>query len=314
MSEKKNTIIDVGLWQYVENHMPNIEKGLRRFLPLAPPQIETKFNEAVEYALFSGGKRLRPVLTLLGAELVGGEPEIIIPAAAAVEFIHTSSLIFDDLPCMDNASERRGKTSLHAHFGEGLSVLVAIGFLNASYGLVFVNHKDSPELTRRAHAEIVECVGAAGMLGGQSVDLALAKGAGANGFLSQKDNSKSEDYIFESIRNLKTSALMRLALRVGAILEGANHVELAHLLCFAELLGDAYQLSDDLIDMAEDREIFASDETKKTFAINQGQEGARLKLKAITDEAKRVLIDNFPPNQARFCLTQMTDYLAERKV
>ncbi|MBA2605315.1 MAG: polyprenyl synthetase family protein [Acidobacteriota bacterium] len=314
MSEEKNIIVDTNLWQYVEKHKPGIEKGLRRFLPLAPPQIETKFNEAVEYALFSGGKRLRPVLTLLGAELVGGKPENIIPAAAAVEFIHTSSLIFDDLPCMDDASERRGKTSLHARFDEGLSVLVAIGFLNASYGLVFVNHQGTPEFAMRAHAEIVSCVGAAGMLGGQSVDLVLAKGAGANNFLPKNNHSKSANYNFESIRNLKTSALMRLALRVGAILEGASHLELTHLLRFAELLGDAYQLSDDLIDMAEDREIFASDETKKTFAINQGQEGARLKLKAITGEAKRVLIDNFPANQARFCLTQMTDYLAERKV
>ncbi len=314
MSEEKNIIADTNLWQYVEKHKPGIEKGLRRFLPLAPPQIETKFNEAVEYALFSGGKRLRPVLTLLGAELVGGKPENIIPAAAAVEFIHTSSLIFDDLPCMDDASERRGKTSLHAHFGEGLSVLVAIGFLNVSYGLVFVNHQGTPELTMRAHAEIVSCVGAAGMLGGQSVDLALAKAAGTNSFLSLDNNSKSENYNFESIRNLKTSALMRLALRVGAILEGASAIELAHLLRFAELLGDAYQLSDDLIDMVEDGEIFAADKTKKTFAISQGQETARLKLKDITDEAKKVLIDNFPANQARLYLIQMTDYLAERKV
>lgn len=312
MSEEKNTIAGIGLWQYVENHKSNIEEGLRRFLPLAPPQIETKFNDAVEYALFSGGKRLRPVLTLLGAELVGGKPENIIPAAAAVEYIHTSSLIFDDLPCMDNAGERRGKTSLHARFDEGLSVLVAIGFLNASYGLVFVNHQDSPELAMRAHAEIVSCVGAAGMLGGQSVDLALAKGAGANNFLAQNNHSKSEDYNFESIRNLKTSALMRLALRVGAILEGASAIELSHLLRFAELLGDAYQLSDDLIDTAEDVELFAND-TKRTFAISQGQEAAQLKLKDITNEAKKLLIDNFPASQARFCLTQMTDYLAERK-
>src|SRR5207237_7168343 len=133
------------LWQYVEKYRPSIEKSLREHLPLAPPKIETKFNEAVEYALFSGGKRLRPVLTLLGAELFGGKPEIILPAASAVEFIHTSSLIFDDLPCMDNSPERRGKTSLHEKFGEGLAILVAIGFLNSAYSLVFVNHNNLPE-------------------------------------------------------------------------------------------------------------------------------------------------------------------------
>ncbi|MDQ3179622.1 MAG: polyprenyl synthetase family protein, partial [Acidobacteriota bacterium] len=272
------------------------EKSLREHLPLAPPNIETQFNEAVEYALFSGGKRLRPVLTLLGAELFGGKAEIILPSAVAVEFIHTSSLIFDDLPCMDNADKRRGKTSLHEKYGEGLAILVAIGFLNASYALVFVNHNQMPERAMQAHAEIVMCVGASGMVGGQSVDLALAKGAGAG-----------EMGDFESVRNLKTSALMRLALRVGSILAGANYLELAHLSRFAELLGDAYQLSDDLIDLEEDNALFGE---KKPI---QKQTAADLQLRKTIEEAKRVLIDNFPTSEARSCLIQLADYLAERK-
>ncbi len=298
MNEEKKENSD--LWQYVERHKPQIENALREHLPLAPANIETKFNEAVEYALFSGGKRLRPVLTLLGAELVGGKTDLMIPSACAVEFVHTSSLIFDDLPCMDNAFERRGKKSLHGEFSEGLAVLVGIGFLNAAYGLVFVNHTGMPERAMTAHAEIVECVGASGMVGGQSVDLALAKGAGA---------SDRTGYESESVRNLKTSALMRLALRVGAILAGANYLELAQLSRFAELLGDAYQLSDDLIDLEEDVAIFTE---SKTYAI-QEQNAAQLKLKTIIEEAKRILIENFPSSEARTCLIQLTDYLAERK-
>lgn len=288
------------LWQYVEKHRPQIEKSLREFMPFAPPKIETKFNEAVEYALFSGGKRLRPVLTLLGAELFGGKAEDVLPAACAVEFVHTSSLIFDDLPCMDNAPERRGKTSLHEKFGEGLAVLVGIGFLNAAYGLIFVNHANAPERAIAAHAELVECIGAAGMLGGQSVDLALAKGAG-----------DASDFESESIRNLKTSALMRLCQRVGAILSGANQIDLANLSRFAEILGDAYQLSDDLIDMREDAEIFS--DNQKTFAIAHGKNPANERLKKFVAEAKQILTDNFPPSEARICLIQLTDYLAERK-
>ena len=298
MIEEKTSYSE--LWRYVEKHRAPIEKSLREFLPLAPTAISTEFNDAVEYALFSGGKRLRPVLTLLGAELVGGKTESILPAAIAGEFIHTSSLIFDDLPCMDNAAERRGKTSLHEKFGEGLAVLVGIGFLNSAYGLVFVNHREMPERAMAAHAEIVECVGAAGMVGGQSVDLALAKSAGANQYA---------DAEYESVRNLKTSALMRLALRVGAILAGANYLELAKLSRYAELLGDAYQLSDDLIDLQEDGEIFKEG---KTFAI-QESEAARMKLQEIVREARRILTENFPPNEARKCLIQFTDYLAERK-
>lgn len=287
------------LWQYVEKYRAEIEKSLREFLPLAPPKIETRFNEAVEYALFSGGKRLRPVLTLLGAELFGGKPEQIIPAAVAGEFIHTSSLIFDDLPAMDNSAERRGKTSLHEKFGEGLAILVAIGFLNQAYGLVFVSRENNLERAIAAHTEIVECVGAAGMLGGQSVDLALAKGA-------EFQNTSQPD--FESVRNLKTSALMRLSLKVGAILAGANDFQLAKLSRFAELLGDAYQLSDDLLDLEEDGEIFA----EKHFALTE-KENAKAKLNAIIEEAKELLMNHFPPNEARICLSQLTDYLATRK-
>jgi geranylgeranyl diphosphate synthase type II len=289
------------LWRYAERHKPQIETALREHLPLAPANIETRFNEATEYALFSGGKRLRPVLTLLGAELVGGKTDLIVPSAVAVEFIHTSSLIFDDLPCMDNAFERRGQTSLHEKFGEGLAILVAVGFLNAAYPLVFVNHSGMPERAMAAHAEIVECVGAAGMVGGQSVDLALATSAGGG--------EVDSDYESESVRNLKTSALMRLALRIGAILAGANYLELAQLSRYAELLGDAYQLSDDLLDAEEDGEIFTEN---KTFAVRE-QNAAQLKLKTIIKDAKRILIDNFPSSNARTCLIQLTDYLAERK-
>ncbi len=302
MTQEKTAPTD--LWRYVETHRAPIEKALREFAPHAPAAISGEFNEAVEYALFSGGKRLRPVITLLGAELVGGSTKLMFPAAIAGEFVHTSSLIFDDLPCMDNAEERRGKTSLHTQFGEGLAVLVAIGFLNAAYGLVFVNHRETPERALAAHREIVECVGAAGMIGGQTVDLALAHGAatGANA----KDDSHAA---FESVRNLKTSALMRLALCVGAILAGANASELARLRRFAELLGDAYQLSDDLIDLEEDAAIFAAN---KTFA-GQESAAARMKLDTTIETAKRLLTDNFPANNARNCLIQLTDYLAERK-
>ena len=304
MIEEKGKSENADLWRYVEKHKPQIEKSLDEHLPLAPPQVETRFNEAVRYALFSGGKRLRPVLTLLGAELCGGKTADVSAVAAAVEFIHTSSLIFDDLPCMDDANERRGAASLHNKFGEGLAVLVAIGFLNQSYGLIFANQKIASERAVAAHREVVQCVGAAGMLGGQSVDLALAKAAGANDF-------SSGDFKSETVKNLKTSALMRLALRVGAILTGANETELKHLSGFANLLGDAYQLSDDLLDLEEDAALFGD---AQTFAINKGKDAARIQLKTVISDAKTILNENFPPSEARVCLLQLTDYLADRRV
>jgi geranylgeranyl diphosphate synthase type II len=205
---------------------------------------------------------------------------------------------------MDDAFERRGKMSLHERYGEGLAILVGLGLLNASYGLVFVNHLQQPEKAIEAHAEIVECVGASGMVGGQSIDLALAKNA------PSPIDSFSKDYSFESSRNLKTSALMRLALRVGAILAGADYLQLRALSRFSELLGDAYQLGDDLLDLHEDAGIF---EGQKTFALNYGHESGQVRLQSLTDEAKRVLIENFGSSNARSNLIQLADYLAERK-
>lgn len=301
---EKSQIETGDLWRYVEKNTAQIERALNEFLPLAPPQIETRFNEAVSYALFSGGKRLRPVLTLLGAELFGAAKESVLLAAVAVEFIHTSSLIFDDLPSMDNARERRGQTSLHEQFGEGLAILVAIGFLNSAYGLIFVRQENQLNRAVAAHREIVECVGAAGMLGGQSIDLALA--AGASEFSKQNPSAD-----LESIKNLKTSALMRLAVRVGAILAGAAEEKLNALSRFANLLGDAYQLSDDLIDLGEDAQIFAAQ--TKTFAFERGETAAREKLANLIENAKLVLTENFPDSEARLCLLQMSDYLTARK-
>ena len=294
---------DADLWQYVAKYKTPIEDSLRKFLPLAPPNIESEFNEALEYALFPGGKRLRPVLTLLGAEIVGGDAKAVLPSAVAVEFVHSSSLVFDDLPAMDNSPERRGKSSLHEKYGEGLAILVALGLLNASYGLIFVNHQNLPQRAIEAHAELIECIGAAGMVGGQSIDLAMAKTADSG-------VAAPPDFAFETNRNLKTSALIRLALRVGAILAGADDSQLNSLSRFAGLLGDAYQLGDDLLDLQEDDHVF---ETQKTFALNSGRETAERHLKSLVDEARKVLSENFAPSPARNHLAQLAEYLAERK-
>ena len=164
-------IVKASLWRFVERYKPKIERAIEDNLPLAPPEIETQFNEAVRYAALHGGKRLRPVLTILGAELVGGKADNVMHATAAVEYIHTSSIIFDDLPCMDNSPHRRGKLALHEKYGEGLSALVAIGFLNHSYRLVMIEGGVDSRRSIDAALEMVNCVGPEGMVGGQSVDL-----------------------------------------------------------------------------------------------------------------------------------------------
>jgi geranylgeranyl diphosphate synthase type II len=284
------------LWQYIENHKPIIENALRENLPFAPTHIEKQFNETLEMALEVDEKRFCSILTLLSAELVDGTAFEVLPSAVAVEFIYTSSLIIDYLPCMYKSKKPKSEQSLQNNVGEGLAILVGLGFLNASYPLVFINHSGMPERAMAAHSEIVECVGAAGLIGGQTVDLSFVKS------VSEFEKKDSEA---KAIKSLKTSAIMRLAMRLGAILSGANYLEVASVSRFAELLGDAYQLSDDLIDLQKNADIFDLVEARETL---------QLKLNSTVDEAKRILIDNFSSNEARSCLIQLTEYLAEKKV
>ncbi|MBC7795482.1 MAG: polyprenyl synthetase family protein [Pyrinomonadaceae bacterium] len=288
------------LWRYVETNKPFIENALRENLPFAPDFIKTNFNEALNYSMFPGGKRLRPVLTLLGAEIVGGKRESALLAAVAVEFVHTSSLIFDDLPCMDDSDERRGKTSLHQQFDEGTAVLIGLALLNISYSLVL---KTPNENAFYAHAELVRCIGASGMVGGQAIDLEIAK------------NGETIDaQQFETVRNLKTSALIRMAICVGAILGGANEKQLTALTKFSELLGDAYQTSDDLLDLAEDLHISNTTHRRENLALEQGVDVAKKRVENFISEAKNVLNQTFSDDDAKKMLFQLADYIAERKV
>jgi geranylgeranyl diphosphate synthase type II len=280
------------LSDYVAEMRPRIESSLRRHLPLTPAQFETPYNEALEYALFPGGKRLRPVLTLLGAELVGGRAEEVLDAAVAVEFIHTSSLVFDDLPCMDDARERRGREPLHRRYGDGVAILVALGLLNAAYGIVLDAAPSEPGRARRAHAEIVECIGPRGMVGGQAIDLAGARAAGSGEF--------------DATRNLKTSALIRLAVSLGAILCGADARQLGALARVAELLGNAYQIRDDLHDLDEDSVTPAS-------THDADHTLGRERIGSQVAEVKRLLAREFDEGPAAARLRELADFIARHR-
>ncbi len=231
---------------------------------------------------------MRPCLTLLGAEIVGGLPDDIFHLATITEFIHTSSLIFDDLPCMDNSPKRRGRDSLHMVYGEGLAILVAIGLLNASYDLVYFDLNFPVDTILNIQAEIVESIGANGMVGGQSIDIAF----------SRSTNPKSDDHTQqEKLKNLKTSALIKLSLLMGAIAAKASDKELQSLSEFAYLMGNAYQMRDDFIDQEEDKQ-------KPENIINFKEH-----LSEIVEESKSILISNYVDNRARSCLLDFADVI-----
>ena len=291
------------LWNYVAEARPALEAAFIRHLPSVPAAYGGRFNEALHYALFPGGKRLRPVLTLLGAELVGGRPADVLAAASAVEYVHTSSLIFDDLPCMDDAAERRGQSALHRRYGEGLSVLVALALLNTSYGLVFHAQEAQPGRAIRAHQELVACIGTSGMVTGQTVDLSSAVGEAVNHLAPDHH---------DAVRNLKTSALMRLSLLLGAILSGANDMQLTALARFAELVGEAYQISDDMLDLAEDAAL-AAHTRAATFALEQGASGAQLSVASMITDAKAALDQAFGRTRPAQLLCAFADYIAARE-
>lgn len=292
-----------GLWDYVAAVRPHIESALLQRLPLAHTGVETFFNEALRYSLFPGGKRLRPVLTLLGAEVIGGHALSLLPAAVAVEYIHNSSLIFDDLPCMDDAVNRRGQSALHARYGEGLAVLVALALMNASYGLIFDVPAASSQLNINAHAELVECIGARGMVAGQSVDLVGETGS------SQLESLDG----YDTVRNLKTSALIRMALRVGAILSGATERQLSALSSFAELVGCAYQIRDDLLDVQEDAALASVASRRLTFALERGERDTSERVAALIAKAKRTLVAEFGLTRPTVLLCELADYVVNRE-
>jgi geranylgeranyl diphosphate synthase type II len=223
-----------------------VDAGLDEYLPSAPA-CPPRVAEAMRYSLFAGGKRLRPMLTLAAAEAVAtansSDPAAAraraLPAACAVELIHTYSLVHDDLPAMDDDTLRRGRPTSHVVFGEGLAILAGDGLLTEAFALMAREPAadNDPALAGRklrAIRAVGEAAGACGMVGGQAVDL---EGAAFDG-----DGLRA-------MHARKTGALIRASAAAGAILAGANDVQLRGIEGFAADLGLAFQIVDDILDV-----------------------------------------------------------------
>ena len=232
---------------FVASNRPRIDAALGEWLPVSTAAGTEHFNEALRYAVFPGGKRLRPLLALLAARLGGAPDGQALTLSCAVEFIHTSSLVLDDLPCMDDASLRRGRPAPHVVFGEGVALLAAVALLNQSYALLAVAARDGgrPERLPLLIDEAAACIGSSGMIAGQAAEFALSGGRDARPSPPGRDLSS---------RDLKTTALMRLMMIAGAVAAGADESDVAALAAFGESLGRAYQIHDDLADaLGEER-------------------------------------------------------------
>lgn len=223
------------LTDFIAQHRTEIECALRAHLPVSSHAGAERLNDALAYALFPGGKRLRPLLALSAARLAGATHEQGLIVGCAVEFLHSSSLILDDLPAMDDADLRRNRRALHLVFGEGLAVLAAVALLNQAYALLTRAAASAEAGTTEALLrEAAHTVGADGMIGGQVIDLELQSGSASERALASRD--------------LKTVALMRLMMVAGALARGADEETIATLAKFGECFGRVYQICDDLLD------------------------------------------------------------------
>jgi len=217
------------------------EAALDSLLPLAEGP-ERPLYEAMRYSVFAGGKRLRPALFLATAELFGLDRQGCLPWAAALEMIHTYSLIHDDLPGMDNDDWRRGRPTCHVAFGEALAILAGDGLLTEALGLLMRPLSFAEPLRQlKAAGLIADRAGASGMVGGQAAEFALANGALGREQL---------DYIYER----KTGALFAAAILSAALLAGADEQALAALGSYCRYLGLAFQITDDVLDVESSRE------------------------------------------------------------
>jgi geranylgeranyl diphosphate synthase type II len=237
--------------------------------------------DAMNYSLLAGGKRLRPVLALAVCEMLGGDEKLLMPFACAIELIHTYSLIHDDLPCMDNDDLRRGKPTNHKVFGEALAVLAGDGLLNLAFEIMLKETcKDEPFCILRSKTAllIAETAGTHGMVGGQVLDI----------------ESENRDISYEQLcamHRKKTGALIKASVLAPAVLFNADHEKKKLLEQYAENIGLAFQIKDDILDFEGNSTVVGkptgSDEKnhKATYVTLLGIEKAEELLKASVDQA-----------------------------
>jgi len=256
------------------------------YLSQSVPELsryEEPVVSAMRYSLLAGGKRIRPALTIAAYHLFQEDEEKVYPFAAALEMIHTYSLIHDDLPAMDDDDLRRGRPSCHIAHGEANAILAGDGLLNQAIETALrASLKTDPFIGTKACLSLFTASGIQGMIGGQSADL-LFEGVDAT----------EEDLLF--IHQKKTGALIRTALEMGGILGGASQTELDRLSQLGEAIGFAFQLQDDLLDRFSTEEELGkpigSDEKneKLTFLKLYGEEETRERIRLCFKEADEIL-------------------------
>jgi geranylgeranyl diphosphate synthase type II len=253
-----------------------IDAALAAYTEL-PGDCPAELREAMRYSLLAPGKRLRPLLTLMAAEACGGEIEAALPAACAVEMIHSYSLIHDDLPAMDDDDLRRGRPTCHKAHGEARAILAGDALLTLAFQVLAQDVRPA-EVAARCCGALAVAAGAVGMVGGQADDL-------------QAESLPATLETLEAIHRRKTGAMILAALRLGAFIAGASESRLTALDIYGKNLGMAFQITDDLLDAAGDEQVVGKrvgkdlDRGKLTFPGLLGVEESRRRAEQLIDGA-----------------------------
>jgi geranylgeranyl diphosphate synthase type II len=289
---------------YLKERAEVVDQALERLLPPESRAPET-IHKAMRYSVFAGGKRLRPVLVIAGAEAVGGRMDDVMPTACALELIHTYSLIHDDLPAMDNDDFRRGRPTSHKVFGEAMAILAGDGLLTLAFRLVADNWRPGmdPGVLRDVLVDVADAAGTDGMVGGQVADLeAEGRQIGAD--------------MLDYIHLHKTAALIRTSIRVGARLAGASPAQLQALSVAGDDLGLAFQIVDDILDVTGTTEQLGKTagkdqaQQKATYPAIHGLEASQARAARLVGEALQALAPLGPPAEP---LRALARFIVERK-
>lgn len=270
---------------YLKEQCARVDAALDRFLP-KETELPHSVHKAMRYSIFAGGKRVRPILMLAACQAVGGETERAIPAACAMEMIHTYSLIHDDLPAMDDDDFRRGNPTNHKVFGEAIAILAGDALLTEAFKLAsdrrFADRCEPSGLLAVIH-EIATCAGSYGMVGGQVIDM-------------ESEGSQDIDLAtVQYIHTHKTGALIKASVVAGALLGGADEQQLAAITRYGEAAGLAFQIADDILDIEGTTEEIGkdagSDEArgKATYPAVMGLSAAKDEARFMMDEALKAL-------------------------
>jgi geranylgeranyl diphosphate synthase, type II len=297
-------VSDFDLKPYLQSRRVLVDAALDDFLPAptAPPPV---VHQAMRYSVLAGGKRLRPILVIAGAEAVGGHAEGVLPTACALELIHTYSLIHDDLPAMDDDDYRRGQLTSHKMFGEAMAILAGDALLTLAFRLMAENaaHVKDARVICDVVAEIATAAGTGGMVGGQVVDI-------------ESEGKVIAPETLDYIHTHKTAALIRASLRVGAMLAGARPPALEAITAAGQRLGLAFQIVDDILDVEGSLEELGktagSDERKQkaTYPAVHGLDASRRRARALLDEAQAALT---PLGAAAEPIRALADFIFERR-